>query len=111
LRQVVRNLLDNAIKFTPPGGRITVDLAMDRQHKRTTLRVSDSGIGIATEDLPRVFERFYRADKSRSRDQSPGGSGLGLAICQAIISALHGKIQVQSHLGQGSVFTVSLPVV
>lgn len=110
LRQVVRNLLDNAIKFTPSGGRIHVDLALDRQQKRTTLRVSDSGIGIANEDLPRVFERFYRGDKSRSREQSPGGSGLGLAICQAIISALHGKIQVQSRLGQGSVFTVNLPV-
>ena len=108
--QVVRNLLDNAIKFTPAGGRITVDLAMDRQQKRTILRVTDSGVGIATEDLPRVFERFYRADKSRSRDQNPGGSGLGLAICQAIISALHGKIQVQSRLGQGSVFIVSLPM-
>ena len=72
--------------------------------------MSDSGVGISTEDLPRVFERFYRGDKSRSRDQSPGGSGLGLSICQAIVSALNGSIQVQSRLGQGSVFIVTLPL-
>jgi heavy metal sensor kinase len=109
LRQVVRNLLDNAIKFTA-AGQVTVDLAADRAKKQATLRVSDSGIGIASDDLPRIFERFYRVDKSRSRDHTPGGSGLGLSICQAIVSALHGAIQVQSRPGQGSVFTVTLPL-
>ncbi|HWY88676.1 MAG TPA: HAMP domain-containing sensor histidine kinase [Gemmataceae bacterium] len=111
LRQVVRNLLDNAIKFTPARGRITVDLATDPDKKQTALRVSDSGIGIASADMPRIFERFYQSDKSRNRDQNRGGSGLGLAICLAIVSALHGKIEVQSQPSQGSVFTVTLPLV
>jgi signal transduction histidine kinase len=111
LRQVVRNLLDNAIKFTPADGRVTVDLATDRDKKQMALRVSDSGIGISAGDMPRIFERFYQSDKSRSRDQNRGGSGLGLAICLAIVSALHGKIEVQSQPGQGSVFTVTLPLV
>jgi heavy metal sensor kinase len=110
LRQVVRNLLDNAIKFTPSSGRVLVDLATDVDKKQTILRVSDSGVGIGPEDLPRIFERFYRCDKSRSREQGPGGSGLGLAICQAIVSALNGKIHVQSQPGEGSTFTVTLPV-
>ena len=110
LRQVVRNLLDNAIKFTPAAGKVTVDLATDRDKKQTRLRVSDSGAGIASEDLPRIFERFYRGDKARSREQNPGGNGLGLAICQAIVSALDGDIEVQSRLGQGSTFTVTLPL-
>lgn len=110
LRQVVRNLLDNAIKFTPSPGHIAVDLATDSDRKLTTLRVRDSGVGIAAEDLSRIFERFYRADKSRSREQGPGGNGLGLAICQAIVSALHGRIDVQSQPGRGSTFTVTLPI-
>jgi heavy metal sensor kinase len=110
LRQVVRNLLDNAIKFTPPGGRITVELTANPEKKQAVLRVSDSGIGIAPEDLARIFERFYRGDKSRSREQSPGGSGLGLSICKAIVTALNGTIEVQSQPGQGSTFTTSLPL-
>jgi len=110
LRQVVRNLLDNAIKFTPSGGRVTVDLANDGDQKQTRLRVIDSGVGIVPEDLPRIFERFYRGDKSRSRELNPGGNGLGLSICQAIISALDGHIQVQSQPGRGSTFTVTLPI-
>jgi signal transduction histidine kinase len=110
LRQVVRNLLDNAIKFTPEAGRITVELAADPDSKEARLRVTDSGAGMAPEDLPRIFERFYRGDKSRSRDQGPGGSGLGLAICQAIITALNGTIRVHSRLGKGSTFIVTLPL-
>jgi heavy metal sensor kinase len=110
LRQLVRNLLDNAIKCTPPAGKVTVDLANDRNGKQTRLQVSDSGVGIASDDLPRIFERFYRGDKARSREQNPGGNGLGLAICQAIVSALDGDIQVKSRLGQGSTFTVTLPL-
>lgn len=110
LRQVVRNLLDNAIKFTPAQGRIAVDLATDPDKRQTRLRVSDSGVGIAAEDLTRIFERFYRADKSRRREHGPGGNGLGLAICQTIVSALHGHIDVESQVGHGSVFTVTLPL-
>ena len=110
LRQVVRNLIDNAIKFTPAAGRVTVDLVADRDKKQARLHVKDSGIGIPAEDLPRIFERFYRGDRSRCRDNTPGGSGLGLAICKAIVTALHGTIDVKSHPGHGSSFTVTLPL-
>ncbi len=112
LRQVVRNLLDNAIKFTPAPGSVTVDLVWEPGKTETKLRISDSGMGISSEDLPRIFERFYRSDKSRSRDQNqnPGGNGLGLAICHAIVTALDGTIDVESKPGHGSVFTVTLPV-
>jgi signal transduction histidine kinase len=111
LRQVVRNLLDNAIKFTPARGQVTVDLVASGDKTQATLRVSDSGIGIAPENLSRIFERFYRVDRSRRRENSPGGSGLGLAICQAIIAALNGTITVQSSPGKGSIFIVTLPLV
>ncbi len=110
LRQVVRHLLDNAIKFTLAPGRITVDLAADPKTNEVVLRVSDNGIGIAAEDLPRIFERFYRADKARLREGGATGSGLGLAICHAVVSGLNGTIQVQSQPGKGSTFTVHLPL-
>lgn len=111
LRQVVRNLIDNAIKFTPASGRVTVELATDGVRNQAILRVSDTGVGISAQDLPRIFERFYRADRSRRREGGPGGSGLGLAICSTVVSALQGTIQVNSQPGQGSVFTVTLPLV
>src|SRR5262249_35828664 len=110
LRQVVRNLIDNAIKFTPSPGEIHVSLGTQAEQRRAWLRVHDTGIGIATEDLPRIFERFYRADKARTRAARPGGHGLGLSICQAIVTALKGEIAVESRPGRGSTFTVWLPM-
>jgi heavy metal sensor kinase len=99
------NLLDNAIRYTPPGGRIVLSCACD--HGQVVVRLSDSGPGIAPEHLPRLFDRFYRADRARSRAQ--GGSGLGLAIAQSIAQAHGGRIVVESSVGQGSTFTVILP--
>lgn len=111
LRQVVRNLIDNAIKFTPANGRVELDLHVDGDGRWAELRVKDSGIGIRAEDLPRIFERFYQVDKSRQRDQGPMGYGLGLSICQTIVQNLGGEILVQSKPGQGSIFRLRLPVV
>lgn len=111
LRQVVRNLIDNAIKFTPTDGRVDVALDVDADGRRARLTVRDSGIGIGAEDLPRIFERFYRADKARTRESHVGGHGLGLSICQSIVAALDGEIRVESTPGRGSAFTVILPLV
>jgi heavy metal sensor kinase len=109
LWQVVNNLLDNAVKFTPAGGSITLDLALEPATGAGVLRVSDSGIGIAPEDLPHVFERFYQGDKARQRRRERGGTGLGLSICQAILEAHGGRITAASKPGQGTTFTVTLP--
>jgi heavy metal sensor kinase len=99
-------LIDNAVKYTPPGGRVEVVV---RSEGRSALGVvRDTGIGIAEEDLPHVFERFYRADKARSRES--GGVGLGLSIGRWIAEAHAGTIEVQSSLGHGSVFQVRVPV-
>ncbi len=106
LKQVIVNLIDNAIKYTPPGGRINIDVGAN-QHS-ATVEVSDSGVGISAEVLPHVFERFYRADKARSRDS--GGAGLGLAIVKAICTALGAEIRITSTEGLGSRFIVSLPL-
>src|SRR5262249_37426253 len=95
----------NSIKFTPDGGRICVDL--HRQDGNIEFRIADTGIGIAEEDQTRVFERFFKADKSR--DRARGGSGLGLAIAKKIIDMHHGAIGVESTLGAGTAFAVSLP--
>ena len=105
LTQVLLNLLSNALKFTPEGGAITVSLADAEPFARFT--VSDTGDGIAPEDLPYIFERFYRADPSRSR--ATGGSGIGLSIVEAIVKAHGGTISVSSMPGEGSAFTVQLP--
>jgi heavy metal sensor kinase len=110
LRQVVHNLIDNALKFTPPGGRVRVAVTARPGSGRAVLRVSDSGVGIPPEDLPHVFERFYRADKSRSREQPSGGTGLGLSICQAIVTAYGGHLSVESKPGQGTAVTAALPL-
>lgn len=109
LRQVVQNLIDNAIKFTPAGGRVAVEVRDEPRHRQAVLTVSDTGAGIAAEDLPRVFERFYQSDKSHQHGSGKRGSGLGLSICHSIVTALHGEIQVQSQPGQGTCFTVLLP--
>jgi heavy metal sensor kinase len=107
LWQVVNNLLDNALEFTPEGGRVTVEV---RRGAEAELVVEDTGMGIAPADLPRVFERFYRGDRSRQRRGGGRGSGLGLSICQAIVTGLGGRIDVVSEPGQGTRFTVALPL-
>lgn len=111
LRQVVNNLIDNALKFTPPGGEVLVTLWNDPQAARATLVVNDSGSGIAAADLPHVFERFYCGDKSRQRENPSRGNGLGLSICDAIVAAHGGEISVVSEPGRGTTFTVSFPAV
>jgi two-component system phosphate regulon sensor histidine kinase PhoR len=102
-RQVVSNLVHNAIKFTPGGGVITVAAQLDG--KQVVISVEDSGVGIPLKDLPRIFERFYKADRARSG----GGTGLGLAIARHIVQGHGGRIWVESVEGQGSKFYFSLP--
>jgi two-component system phosphate regulon sensor histidine kinase PhoR len=104
LKQVMINLIDNAIKYTPAGGSVTVVAAASNNGVRVS--VQDSGVGISAEHLPRIFERFYRVDKERSRDA--GGTGLGLAIVKHIVEAHGSKVEVQSALAQGSVFSFVL---
>jgi len=106
LHQLLNILLDNAVKYTPARGKI--DLSLDQTDKAAVLTVADSGIGIADEDQPKIFERFYRADKARSREM--GGAGLGLAIAFWIVEQHHGSIEVQSSSGEGSTFVVKLPL-
>jgi len=105
LRRLVMNLLDNAIRHTPSGGRVAVSL--DAGDSQMRLRVSDTGSGIAAEALPHLFERFYRGDRARSRQD--GGFGLGLAIVKWIAESHGGTVAVESTVGAGSTFTVSLP--
>jgi two-component system phosphate regulon sensor histidine kinase PhoR len=104
LAQVLINLLDNAVKFTPPGGRVGV--AAGSSNGLVTIAVSDTGVGIPPGDLPRIFERFYRVD--RSRDRREGGTGLGLAIAKHLTQAMGGQIEVESRPGSGSTFRVTL---
>ncbi len=110
LRQVVRNLIDNAIKYNRNPGEVVVHLRVDPAKKQALLIVKDSGIGIDSEVLPRIFERFYRADRARSREKERAGYGLGLSICQSVVQALHGEITVASDAGCGTTFTVRLPL-
>ncbi|MBY0489860.1 MAG: HAMP domain-containing histidine kinase [Gemmatimonadaceae bacterium] len=108
LRQLFLNLVTNAIKYTPRGG--TVDITLVREDEVARFAVRDTGIGIAAADLPYVFERFWRADRVRSRATERGGFGLGLAISQWIAQAHGGTLEVQSRLGRGSTFVVTLPL-
>jgi len=110
LRQLLLNLVDNALKYTPPGGRVT--LSLHKKEGWVQIVVADTGLGIPPEDLqpgpsgvPPIFERFYRADRARSR----GGTGLGLSIVHWIANAHGGRIEVESTVGHGSTFTVWLP--
>lgn len=105
LNQILHNLLDNALKYTPEGGRIEV--AWTVEGRDVVLTVSDSGIGIPEADLPRVFERFYRVDKARSRQL--GGTGLGLSIVKHLAQEMGGSVRATSEVGKGSRFTVTLP--
>ena len=106
LKQLILNLLDNSLKYTPAGGRISVGLR--NGGSTATLSVRDTGVGISKADLEHVFDRFYRADKARSRD--PGGSGLGLAIVSWIVDQHEGEIEVKSAPGRGTTVTVSIPL-
>lgn len=106
IRRLILILLDNAVKYTPQPGRVSVSLSA--ASGSATIQVQDTGIGIAGEELPHIFERFYRTDKARSRET--GGVGLGLAIAQWIAEKHKGRITAQSELGRGTVFQVSLPL-
>src|SRR4029077_19256871 len=105
VRQIIDNLIDNAIKYTPEQGSVSVSCLND--HDAVCIEVADTGIGIPRDDLPRIFERFYRVDKARSREL--GGTGLGLSIVKHLAQALGGTVLAQSQLGHGSTFTVRVP--
>jgi signal transduction histidine kinase len=106
LALLVRNLLDNAVRYSPEEGRVRVRLS--KRHGRAVLEVEDTGIGIPGRDLPRIFERFYRVDRARSRET--GGTGLGLSIARHVAERHGGGIEAESELGRGSTFRVTLPI-
>jgi two-component system phosphate regulon sensor histidine kinase PhoR len=108
LDQALVNLLDNAVKFNKEGGEARIEAAVGNDG-RVLITVSDTGRGIPSDDLPRIFERFYRVDKARSREV--GGTGLGLSIVRHVVERMDGTIRVESRLGKGSVFTISLPAI
>jgi two-component system phosphate regulon sensor histidine kinase PhoR len=105
IRQIFDNLIDNALKYTPEGGKVRLSCRVEDGH--VAVEVADTGIGIPRDDLPRVFERFYRVDKARSREL--GGTGLGLSIVKHLVQSIGGQLSVESRLSQGSTFTVQLP--
>ena len=105
LKRLLTNLIVNAIQYTPPGGEVTFSLHKETNH--AVLTITDTGIGISEDALPYIFDRFYRVDPSRSHET--GGSGLGLAIAQKIVEVHGGQIAVQSTVGKGTTFRVSLP--
>lgn len=102
---MIVNLLSNALKYTPDGGTIQIETSM--KDKNVEISMKDNGLGISPEDLPYIFERFYRADTSRSR--ATGGTGIGLAIVKSLVEAHGGSIRVESELDTGSEFVVTLP--
>lgn len=106
LGQLLFNLIDNAVKYTPHGGR--VDLSLDEEGGKAVVRVKDTGVGISDEDLPYIFDRFYRVDKARTRDV--GGAGLGLSICKEIAESHGGSLEAESVAGKGTTFTATLPL-
>ena len=111
IRQVLVNLIDDGIKYTPSGGRVTVSAAFSAGGdgaETVTLRVSDTGLGIPARDLPHVFDKFYRVKRQATREIT--GTGLGLAITKTIVESAGGQIRVESVEGTGTTFTVELPV-
>jgi two-component system phosphate regulon sensor histidine kinase PhoR len=104
MKQLLINLLDNAIKYTEEG---SITISCTEENNKLILRVKDTGIGIGKDHLSRIFERFYRVDKGRSRKQ--GGTGLGLAIVKHIVELYNGNIQLESQPGVGTEFKISLP--
>jgi signal transduction histidine kinase len=106
LRELFLNLVDNAVKYSRPGG--SVDISLLTESDQVKVIVADQGIGISREDQKRIFDRFYRADDARAHTKK--GTGLGLAICAWIVESHHGRIEVQSELHKGSTFTVTLPL-
>jgi signal transduction histidine kinase len=106
LEQALVNLLDNAVKFNRPNGEARIDTGLTTDGK-VCIVVSDTGSGIPSDDLPRIFERFYRVDKARSR--AVGGTGLGLSIVKHVVERMNGAIKVESHFGRGSAFTILIP--
>ena len=105
LALLIRNLIDNAIRYSHAGGHVSVDV--DAGEAEVTLRVSDTGVGIPSKDMPRIFERFYRVDRARSRDT--GGTGLGLAIVRHVVENHAGTMEVESELGRGTTFRITFP--
>jgi two-component system phosphate regulon sensor histidine kinase PhoR len=106
LKVALKNLLENAIRYTGPGGKISIQAA--QRNGAVEIAVADTGIGIPSQELGRIFERFYRVDKSRAREE--GGTGLGLSIVKHIAEAHRGRVEVQSEVGKGSKFTLIIPV-
>jgi two-component system phosphate regulon sensor histidine kinase PhoR len=106
LEQAFLNLLNNAVKFNRPGGEVHIEVTHSG-NGRAQVRISDTGIGIPSQDQPRIFERFYRVDKARSREV--GGTGLGLSIVKHVVERMNGAVAVESELGKGATFTVTLP--
>jgi two-component system phosphate regulon sensor histidine kinase PhoR len=106
-KQMLINLLDNAIKFTGEGGRVQVSVSF-KADRAMVIKVKDNGIGIPMEHQDRIFERFYRVDRGRSRKE--GGTGLGLAIVKHIVLSVNGSVQVDSRPGEGTEFTVEIPL-
>ena len=104
IQRMIANLIDNAVKYTPPGGRIDVTARSDTD-SRVVISVEDTGTGISADDLPHIFDRFFRCDPSRSTS----GSGLGLSLVKAVAEAHNGHVAVSSTINQGSCFTVILP--
>jgi signal transduction histidine kinase len=109
LRQVVSNLLDNAIKYMPHGGQVRVRLETVSDGRRARFSVADAGPGIEAADLPFIFDRFFRSDRARSRDETRG-AGLGLSICKTVVDSHGGTIRCESQVGRGTTMIVELPL-
>ncbi len=106
MEQVIINIISNAIKYTPDEG--TVDIQVIKRDELAIIQVKDSGIGIPTEDVVHIFDRFYRVDKARTRNM--GGTGLGLSIAKEIVNGHDGNIKIESEFGKGTVVIISIPL-